>query len=125
MRILLDTQVFLWAVLDSPKLTPEARLLVGDATEVFVSAASIWEIAIKARLGRLTADPREMISAILRSGFQELPIRAEHCAAVSQLPLHHRDPFDHLLLAQAITEPLRFVTADPLLPRYSELVLSV
>ncbi len=125
MRLLLDTQVFIWAVIDSPRLTPEARSVVAGAEVTFVSAASIWEIAIKGRLGRLTADPREMIAAIDASGFRELPISAGHCAAVHDLPMHHKDPFDHLLLAQAITEPLRLLSADPLLPRYSDLVILV
>lgn len=125
MRLLLDTQVFLWAVMDSPRLTAHARSLVGDAEETFVSAASIWEIAIKARLGRVAADPREMIAAVHRSGFQMLPIRADHCAGVHDLPVYHKDPFDHLLLAQAIAEPLRFLTADSLLSRYSELVVPI
>jgi PIN domain nuclease of toxin-antitoxin system len=125
MRLLLDTQIFIWVVIDSPRLTPEARSLLAGAEATFVSAASIWEIAIKNRLGRLTADPSEMIAAIDASGFRDLPIGAAHCAAVRDLPMHHKDPFDHLLLAQAIVEPLRLMTADPLLPRYSDLVFRV
>ncbi|HUE95114.1 MAG TPA: type II toxin-antitoxin system VapC family toxin [Longimicrobiaceae bacterium] len=125
MRLLLDTQVFIWAAIDSPRLTMETRSVIREAEATFVSAASIWEIAIKARLGKLDADPAEMIAAIEGSGFLELPISAIHSAGVRDLPAHHNDPFDHLLLAQAIAEPLRLMTADPLLPRYSELVLLV
>jgi PIN domain nuclease of toxin-antitoxin system len=125
MRLLLDAQVFIWAVIDSPRLRPEARSTMVGADAIFVSVVSIREISIKSRLGRISADRREMIAAIDASGFRELPISAEHCAAVHELPLHHGDPFDHLLLAQAITEPLRLLSADPLLPRYSDLVLPV
>jgi PIN domain nuclease of toxin-antitoxin system len=125
MRLLHNMQVFIWAVIDSPRLTAEARSIVTGVERTYVSAASIWEIAIKARLGRLTVDPWERVESIAASGFHQLPIRADHCAAVHDLPTHHKDPFDHLLLAQAITEPLRFLTADPLLPRYSELVILV
>lgn len=125
MRLLLDTQVFIWATIDSPRLKPQARGLIREAEATFVSAASIWEIAIKARLGKLGADPRDMVAAIEGSGFVELPVSAGHSAGVHDLPVYHNDPFDHLLLAQALAEPLRLLTADPLLARYSELVVLV
>jgi PIN domain nuclease of toxin-antitoxin system len=83
-----------------------------------VSAASIWEIAIKARLGKIDADADLLADAIDGSGFQELPVSARHAAAVAKLPLHHTDPFDRLLLAQAFLEPLRFVTVDGALAAY-------
>ena len=89
---------------------------------VYVSAASIWEIAIKAALGRIEADVPALTDAIAESGFAELPVRAQHAARVASLPLHHGDPFDRLLVAQALTEPLRLVTADAVLARYTELV---
>jgi PIN domain nuclease of toxin-antitoxin system len=97
--------------------------LITDADEVFVSAVSIWEIAIKSRLGRLHADPGEMVEAIGESGFQELGVSARHAAAVGELPRHHNDPFDHLLIAQAVTEPMRLLSADSVLAGYSELVV--
>ena len=125
MRLLLDTHVYLWAVAGSPRLKPAARRLIEDADEVYVSAASLWEIAIKARLGKLRADPRALAEAIEPSGFIELPVRAAHAAGTGDLALHHSDPFDRLLLAQALTEPLRLVTADAMLVRYSDLVLPV
>jgi PIN domain nuclease of toxin-antitoxin system len=125
MRLLLDTHIFLWAVAGSPLLKPAARRLLERADEVFVSAASIWEIAIKARLGKIEADPHELAAAIDASGFLELPVTATHAAGVSRLDLHHNDPFDRLLVAQALAEPLRLVTADPVLSRYSDLVLLV
>ena len=94
-------------------------------TDVFVSAVSIWEIAIKSRIGRLEGDPNEFVDAIEKSGFQELAIVARHAAMVHALPLYHRDPFDRLLVAQALSEPLRLLTADRVLSQYSEMVITV
>jgi PIN domain nuclease of toxin-antitoxin system len=125
MRVLLDTQVFIWATMDSPRLSASARSLILDASEIYVSAASIWEIAIKARLGKIDVDSRQMAEAIARSGFIELPIESRHAVEVESLPLHHADPFDRLLIAQAMAEPLRLLSADPALPRYTDLVIPV
>jgi len=122
MRLLLDTHVFLWAVADSRALKAAARRQILAAEEVYVSAASIWEIAIKARLGKLEGDPVRLAQAIEESGFLELPVRAEHAARVAELPLHHADPFDRLLVAQAAAEPLLLLTGDAALARYGELV---
>jgi PIN domain nuclease of toxin-antitoxin system len=122
MRLLLDTHLFLWAVAGSPQLKPSAKRIIDAADKVHVSAASLWEIAIKARLGKIEADAGEMLSAIDASGFFELPVTAAHAAAVAQLPPHHRDPFDRLLLAQCISEPLRFLTVDGAFGQYSDLV---
>ena len=122
-RLLLDTHVFLWAVAGSTLLKTPARRVIEAADEVHVSAASIWEIAIKARLGKIDADPVELTAAIEASGFLELPVKAVHCAGVSALAAHHNDPFDRLLVSQAIAEPLRLLTADTLLARYTDLVI--
>jgi PIN domain nuclease of toxin-antitoxin system len=118
MRLLLDTHVFLWAVTANRRLKSSTREFLSRADAVYVSAASIWEIAIKARLGKIQADAAALAAAIDSSGFQELPVSALHAAAVAKLPLHHTDPFDRLLLAQAFLEPLRFVTADGVLAAY-------
>lgn len=125
MRLLLDTHICLWAVAGSSQLEPGARRLIEGADEVYVSAASIWEIAIKARLGKLQADAHELASAIEPSGFIELPVRASHAAGVGALELHHNDPFDRLLLAQALAAPLRLVTADAVMAQYSDIVMLV
>lgn len=127
MRILLDTKIFLWCILDDPKLTKEARKLISNADAIFVSSASIWEIAIKKNLGKIDTnnDLGELSAAIEASGFLELPITAQHAAKVSSLKQIHKDPFDHILIAQAISEPLIFVTSDKLLTPYSHLVLVV
>jgi PIN domain nuclease of toxin-antitoxin system len=122
MRLLLDTHVYLWVVMGSPRITAAARSAIETAEQTFVSAASIWEIGIKARLGKIEADPDELVAAIEQSGFVELPVRAVHAAAAARLPMHHNDPFDRLLVAQALTEPLRLVTADAVLARYGDLI---
>lgn len=125
MRLLLDSHIFLWAVSGSRRLKPAARRAMESADAVFVSAASLWEVAIKVRLGKIDVDPANLCAAIEESGFVELPVRASHTTILGQLPLHHRDPFDRMLVAQAISEPLRLLTADAALAAYSDLVLLV
>ena len=110
--------MFLWAVTANRRLSVAARSRIRTAEAVYVSAASIWEVAIKARLGKIEGDPRALVAAITASGFLELPISAQHAAAIAALPLHHADPFDRLLLAQAFTEPLHLLTADRALAAY-------
>ncbi len=119
MRLLLDTHIFLRSVADSPRLSAEARRSIAAAEEVCVSAASIWEVAIKSGLGKIRGDITELANSIEESGFVELPVTALHAASVATLPLHHRDPFDRLLVAQAMTEPLVLLTEDPTLLQYS------
>lgn len=128
MRLLLDTYLLLWALADPDRLGTALRDLIEDPeNEVLFSAASIWEIAIKAGLGRadFTVRPEEVTRGAILAGFAELPVRAEAAAQVTDLPPHHRDPFDRLLVAQAMAGPLRLYTADPLLPPYSELITLV
>lgn len=125
MRLLLDTHIFLWAITGSPLLKAPVRRYIESAQEVYVSAASIWEIAIKTRLGKIEADPRQVAAAIAASGFLELPVTATHAAEASRLELHHADPFDRLLVAQALSEPLKLLTADESLPVYSDLVVPI
>lgn len=125
MRLLLDTHVFLWVVADDPKLDKAARKLIVDADEVFVSSASIWEASIKAGLGKLDVDVNLLVDEIGNGGFSELPVRAVHAALVRDLPDIHRDPFDRLLVAQALSEPLRLVTADGHLSKYTDLVIEI
>jgi PIN domain nuclease of toxin-antitoxin system len=125
MNLLLDTHVFIWAVDDDPKLSAAAWSMIEEADAVYVSSASIWEAAIKYQLGKLKVGPDRLIDAVAPSGFLELSISLRHAAAVAHLPLIHRDPFDRLLLAQAISEPLHFLTADDKLTQYSELVRQI
>ena len=125
MRLLLDTHIYIWVLMNNRKLTKAARRLILDADEVFVSAASIWEAAIKAGLGKLDVEVDQLVAEIQASGFVELPVRAAHAAAVRRLPAIHGDPFDRLLIAQAVSEPLGFLTSDRNLAAYSELVITV
>jgi len=125
MRLLLDTHVYLWVVVADPRLSAATREMIENAERVFVSAASIWEIGIKVRLGKIDADPDELVTAIGQSGFAELAVRALHAAAAARLPIHRRDPFDRLLVAQAVTEPLRLLTADAVLASYGDMVVLV
>ena len=125
MRLLLDTQIYLWILDDSPRLNQRARDLILAADEVLISAVTIWEAVIKSALGKLRVEPTLLVEEIARSGFVELPITARHTAAVSTLPMHHKDPFDRLLIAQALTEPARLLTSDTTLAAYSELVETV
>jgi PIN domain nuclease of toxin-antitoxin system len=125
MRLLLDTHIFLWVVTDDHRLTRTARELILDADVVFVSSTSIWEASIKTCLGKLDADVNLLVSEIAASGFAELPVRATHAAMVRDLPDIHRDPFDRLLVAQAMLEPLRLVTADGQLSKYTDLVIVI
>ena len=122
MRLLLDTHVFLWSVSGSRKLHARARRTLQSASAVFVSAASIWEIAIKSRLGKLEADPGALVEAIEASGFLELPVTAQHAREVAGLPALHEDPFDRLLVAQAQSEQLLLLTAEERLGSYGSAV---
>jgi PIN domain nuclease of toxin-antitoxin system len=125
MRLLLDTHIYLWSVTDDRKLSKAARKLILEAEEVYVSSASIWEASIKAGLGKLDADVDMLVTEIEASGFLELPVRAIHAALVRNLPDIHGDPFDRLLVAQALSEPLRLVTSDGHLSKYTDLVITV
>ena len=118
MRLLLDTHVFLWWCADDPRLTGRERAAIGSAAnDVFLSAASVWEMAIKQGLGRLEI-PEPASAAAARLGIEALPVTFEHAEATLELPPLHRDPFDRLLVAQAGTEGLTLLTHDPLLRAY-------
>ena len=104
MRVLLDTHLLLWALGSPSKLSAASRKQI-ESAEVFVSAASIWEISIKRSLGKLQADPREVVAAIAPAGFALLPITGEHAAKIESSALH-KDPFDRMLIAQAMIEPM-------------------
>jgi PIN domain nuclease of toxin-antitoxin system len=125
MRILLDTQLLIWALAEPGRLGDEARAAIEHgADDVLFSAASILEIAIKRRLGRVDFHyaPRAIAQSAVDAGYVELALDANAAALVADLPLLHRDPFDRVLVAQAIAEPAFLYTADPRLPPYSQLV---
>ncbi len=128
MNLLLDTHVALWAITDSPRLPQTARELIQSArTTVWISVASIWEITIKHTLGRgeMPVSGHAAMRYFRESGYRFLPIEAEHAVAVASLPPHHQDPFDRLLVAQALVEPMRLMSHDALLARYSDTVIEV
>lgn len=125
MKVLLDTQLLLWAAGKERKLSRAARALIGDPNTVpMFSAASLWEIAIKRSLDRsdFQVDPALFRRALFENGYLEIPVTGEHAATVSLLPLIHKDPFDRLLVAQSIVEALPLLTADPVLAQYGGLV---
>lgn len=125
MRLLVDTHILLWAAAAPDRLPRSFRArLESTENEVLFSAASIWELAMKLQIGHIALGimPEEIARTAVERGFVELPVRADHAAGVRSLPLHHRDPFDRLLIAQAIHEPARLLTVDRVLAKYSDLV---
>ena len=117
MRILLDTHVILWWLMDDDALSTDTKELIDTETDVYVSAASVWEIAIKQALGKVTVGS-DLADVLDRSGLKELPIRSRHAVDAGSLPPLHRDPFDRMLVAQARCEDLTLLTRDPQLLRY-------
>ncbi len=122
MRLLLDTHVLLWWLADDPALSEQARQLIANEPEVFVSAASAWEIAIKRALGKLEA-PEDLLEVLDTGGIVRLPIDFEHAITAGALPRHHDDPFDRMLVAQAQREGLALMTSDARIARYAVAVL--
>lgn len=117
MRLLLDTHVVLWWLTDDDTLSADVKEMIDTEAEVFLSAAAVWEIAIKQALGKLTG-PADLLDVLDRSGLVELPIRSRHAVDAGQLPPLHRDPFDRMLIAQARCEGLTLLSRDPQLRRY-------
>ncbi|HZB88054.1 MAG TPA: type II toxin-antitoxin system VapC family toxin [Terracidiphilus sp.] len=125
MRLLLDTHILIWLMEDNPRLSVRARDELAGAREILVSSASLWEIAIKVRVGKLNVDMERLIARMDLAGAVELTVTHAHALATMRLPMLHRDPFDRLLVAQAQAETMRLLTADPRLTAYSELVIAV
>ena len=122
MKLLLDTHILLWWLAESPKLSMAARARIAGAEIVYVSAASVWEMAIKVSTGKLRT-PDDLEKQLQRHGFVQLPVSVDHALAVATLPRHHADPFDRMLVAQASLESLTLVTADPQLAVYGVPIL--
>jgi PIN domain nuclease of toxin-antitoxin system len=122
MKFLLDTHLLLWAAGEPDKLSDEAlKLIEAPDNELFFSAASLWEIAIKSSLGRtdFAADARVLRRGLLDNGYSELPVVSEHAVAIVGLPALHKDPFDRILIAQAMIEGITLVTADAIVAQYA------
>jgi len=128
LNLLLDTHVALWAITDNPNLSAPARdLILAPSSAVWVSAASVWEITIKHGLGRgdMPVSGQNALRYFRQAGYRFLVIEPEHAAAVETLPDHHQDPFDRLLVAQALVEPMRLLTHDATVARYSDTIIRV
>jgi PIN domain nuclease of toxin-antitoxin system len=125
MRILLDTNALLWYFSGNERMLSVAELVGSFDSEVFISTVSWWEIAIKTSIGKLTADIEKLQKTAATHGFLELPLSSRHASALKDLPPIHNDPFDRMLIAQALTEPMRFISGDNELQKYSSLVITV
>ena len=128
MNVLLDTHVALWAITDSDRLSRTARELISaERAVVWVSVVSLWEIAIKHSLGRgdVPVSAKAAAGYFRESGFRILAIQAEHTLGTENLPAIHGDPFDRLLVAQALAEPMRLLTSDALVAQYSDTIIKV
>jgi len=128
LNLLLDTHVALWAITDSPKLPQKARdLIQSPRTTVWISAANVWEIAIKHALGRgdMPVSSEDAVHYFRESGYRFLSVEAEHAVAIETLPAHHQDPFDRILIAQALVEPMRLMTHDPIVSLYNDTIIKL
>ena len=128
MNLLLDTHVALWAITDHPQLSAKARELIqAPRNTVWLSAVSVWEIAIKHSLGResMPVSGNEALHYFRQAGYRLLSIEPEHAVAVEGLIGHHQDPFDRLLVAQALAEPMRLLTHDATVARYSDTIILI
>lgn len=126
MRLLLDSHILLWWQADSPALSKAARsLLMDSANEIYISVASLWEISIKSGKGKLEANPEEVLAQVEMDGFVVLPIVVRHVLSLGKLDAYHGDPFDRVLVAQALSEPMRLVTHDKTLAQYGESIMLV
>ena len=121
---MLDTHAFLWWLGDDPRLGPKARGLIANANnQIFVSAATAWEISIKKSIGKLEA-PDDLDTVAEEEGFEKMPISFFHGERAGDLPQHHRDPFDRMLVAQSQAEGLEIITADDAIARYAVKIIS-
>ena len=123
--LLLDTNVLLWYFWGSQRIAPVKKLVASEEADVFYSTVSLWEIAIKVRVGKLKVDLDELRIFAEDYAFPELPVTGEYVRAYLELPMIHKDPFDHMLLAQSITGSMRLITGDSRLVEYSSLVMVV
>ena len=128
MRLLLDTQIMLWALTGSARLGAAARgLIANPANDIYVSTASIWEIAIKHALGRgdMPVSGARAAELCAQAGYRELPVAWRHAVAADTLPRLHADPFDRILVAQATAEPMRLLSRDPVVVGYGAMAMAV
>ena len=126
MKIIIDTHILLWWVVNDQRLPQKARRLIENPkNNIIVSAASIWEIAIKQALGRIKVDLKELEETIAENIFESLPVKLHHAIQVSELPAHHSDPFDQMLVAQCLAETAYLLTHDEQLQKYGKAIMVV
>lgn len=125
MRLLLDTHILLWAMAGDHRLGKAEALILDPTNTVTVSTASYLELAIKISQGKINVSIPQLRAAVMDSGFEELPVNGLHAEVLAGLPWRHKDPFDRILVAQALAEPLRLVTADALVADYTDTVILV
>jgi len=125
LKLLIDTHILLWVMQDARQLGRAARRLLNEADAIHVSSVSLWEIAIKTALGKLRVDQGELDTQLDKIGFAPLPVTWAHTRGLRSLPLLHGDPFDRMLVAQALSEPLHLLTHDVALRPYSDLVIVI
>lgn len=123
MRVLLDTHLLVWWFIDR-RIPQRATELIRDpANQLYASAASVWEVAIKAALGKIEVKPGALLAGLRDGGFQDLAVSSHHAAQVTLLPMHHRDPFDRLLVSQSLCESMSLLTDDRVLAAYGPTVI--
>ena len=127
MRLLLDTHILIWCLQESDDLTDQARQLVLSADEVYASTVNIWEIIIKQSIGKLDMkfDHHNLVKVITESGFEILHIKPDHAIKIMDLEEYHKDPFDRMLIAQSLVEPLHLVTCDSTVAKYNTNIIKV
>jgi PIN domain nuclease of toxin-antitoxin system len=124
-NFLIDTNILLWYFMDSKRINSIKNLIASNVTKIFYSPVSLWELAIKTRKGKLDLSLEELFDYAQKYGFKELPLTSDCLKAYLELSHIHKDPFDHMLLAQALAFPMRFITGDSLLGGYSSLVMVI
>jgi PIN domain nuclease of toxin-antitoxin system len=124
-RLLLDTHILLWALVGDRRLGKAGALMLDPANTIMVSTASYLELAIKISQGKIDVAIPQIRAAVEESGFKELPVLGSHAEILAGLPWRHKDPFDRILVAQALAEPLRLVTADVQIAGYSDMVILI
>ena len=126
MKLLLDTHILLWWLGDDKKLSENGRQFIQNPdNDIFVSHVSLWEIQIKTMAGKLNADLETIIQQLPDNNFQQLAIHSNHILTLAKLPSHHQDPFDRMLISQALSEPLHLITHDKNISLYSESIILV
>ncbi|HLX52673.1 MAG TPA: type II toxin-antitoxin system VapC family toxin [Aquella sp.] len=120
MKLLLDTHILLWVSQDHPSLTKQTKeLIINGNNDIYFSTASIWEIMIKKSTNKLNIDIKSFVVDLYKMNIFELPIEIEHIIKLEELPNHHKDPFDRILIAQALAEPIKLITHDKIILKYS------